>query len=321
MHRLPGTALGLSRYRLDDLLYRHTESQGVEAHMREPVQSISGDLDTGFEVTTDAHTYGARVVVGAYGKRSTLDRKLDRPFIRRNEPFVAFKAHFSGIELGPVIELHAFPGGYCGLSQVEAGLINACWITSADVLRRYGTPEEVVLRCFSANPVLSARFEALDLVSDRYIATSQISFSEKERYESDVCMVGDTAGMIAPLCGDGMAMALRSAELASSALSDYLSGILSASQLRRRYDHAWRSEFRKRMYLGRVAQAGFSTPSVARWAVRCFNRIPATADWLVHATRGQIRDQEPQSHAVTPISSRTNEAVNGQLEPSMPPPC
>ncbi|HET6567344.1 MAG TPA: FAD-dependent oxidoreductase, partial [Rhodothermales bacterium] len=50
LHRLPGTALGLSRFKLDDLLCRHALALGAEVHVREPALSIRGDLESGLTV-------------------------------------------------------------------------------------------------------------------------------------------------------------------------------------------------------------------------------------------------------------------------------
>lgn len=287
VHPLPGTALGISRYLLDDLLCRRAGQLGAEVHLREPVRAIRGGLASGFTVDTDQGQYTTRVIIGAYGKRSTLDRKLGRLSHRNQSPLVAFKAHFSGPGPGEAVELHAFPDGYCGLSQVENELVNACWITSTRMLRRYGSPEQMIAHCFPANPHLDSRFRSLHRVSERFLAVSQISFAAKGTFDADVCMVGDTAGMIAPLCGDGMAMAMRSAEMAAGLASAYLSGGSTPEQFRRRYARAWRSEFSSRMRLGRIAQAGFSNTTVARCAVQTFHLLPAAATWLVHNTRGE----------------------------------
>jgi len=202
---LPGTALGLSRYTLDRLLFERARAAGAEAHDGVSVQTIEGTLDEGFGVTTSEGRFEARMVLGAYGKRSTLDRKLDRPFLKARSPFVAFKAHYAGVDLPGVIELHAFPGGYCGLSHVEQGQVNACWIAHGDALKAAGgTPEAMIDQSLGQNPALARRFEAMERVSDKFIAVSQITFVPKGAFAGDVCMIGDTAGMIAPMCGDGM---------------------------------------------------------------------------------------------------------------------
>jgi flavin-dependent dehydrogenase len=38
-------------------------------------------------------------------------------------------------------------------------------------------------------------------------------FQQKKKLENHILMIGDTAGLIHPLCGNGMAMAIHSAKI------------------------------------------------------------------------------------------------------------
>jgi len=284
---LPGTALGLSRYALDRLLAGRARAVGATVRDGVAVQSIAGTLGDGFAVEAAGETLEARLVLGAYGKRSTLDRKLDRSFLEAHSPFVAFKAHFAGLDLPGVIELHAFAGGYCGLSPVEAGRVNVCWIAHEAVLRAAGgTPEGMIAQVLGQNPMLARHFQSLRRVSDRFVAVSQLSFASKGAFAGDVCMIGDTAGMIAPLCGDGMAMALRSAELVAPLAAALLQGRMDAPAFRRRYEQGWRREFGLRMRLGQWVHRGYSRPGPAHLGLQLCRQVPMLGQWLMHKTRG-----------------------------------
>ena len=284
---LPGTALGLSRYALDQLLFERARTVGAEVQDGVAVHMVEGNLDEGFQVTTAGEAFSARLVLGAYGKRSILDRKLERSFLQARSPFVAFKAHYEGVDLPGVIELHSFPGGYCGLSHVENEQVNACWIAHGAALKAVGgTPEAMIDQSLGQNPALAARFAAMERVSPRFIAVSQITFIPKGAFAGDVCMIGDTAGMIAPMCGDGMAMALRSAELATPLVSAFLEGNLDAGSFGLQHERAWRREFSLRMRLGRWMHHAYCQPAVARLGVGAVRRMPGLGRWLIRKTRG-----------------------------------
>ena len=286
---LPGTALGLSRYTMDRLLFEKARAAGADARDGVGVRAVEGRLGEGFVVQTEAGAFEARVVLGAYGKRGLLDRKLGRSFLQARSPFVAFKAHYEGVNLPGVIELHAFPGGYCGLSHVEQGRVNACWIGREEVLKEAGgTPETMITQSLMQNPALARRFQAMERVTDRFIAVSQITFIPKGAFAGDVCMIGDTAGMIAPMCGDGMAMALRSAELATPLVVAFLAGRMTAAHFRERYTRAWRREFGMRMRLGRWMHHGYCRPAVARLGVSAVRQMPGLGRWLIRQTRGSV---------------------------------
>lgn len=289
-HSLPDTALGLSRHRLDTLLFRRACTAGVEGRSGTRVTGVEGSLSEGFALEVGAETVEARLVVGAYGRRGFLDRRLDRSFLNQTTPYVAFKAHYAGPAASRVdetVELHSAPGGYCGLSPVENDRVNVCWIGRTDVLKEVGgTPEAMLNERLRQNPTLDSRLQGLTRVSDQFEAVSQVPLMPKSRFAGDVCMVGDSAGMIAPLCGDGMAMALQTADLVSPLASAFLKGRDSASLYRKRYEEAWTESFGTRMRLGRWMNAAAFRPGAARLLVRSFRFAPPLARWLIRSTRG-----------------------------------
>jgi len=284
---LPGAAIGISRYRLDLLLFEHARKAGATARDGMAVRSVTGRLDDGFTIETRDTSHRARVVLGAYGKRGLLDRKLDRDVLDEHRPYVAFKAHFRGVDLEDWIELHAFDGGYCGMSHVEDGLINACWITHEDTLKAADrSPEGMIEQTFQTNPYLKARFDDMERVSDSFCAVSQVGVRPKSTFDGDVCMIGDTAGMIAPMCGDGMAMALRSAELVTPRVHAFLSGHSTADDFRTEYTADWEAEFGTRMRIGRWAHHAYIRPWVARTGLALCRLAPAIGRWVIRNTRG-----------------------------------
>jgi len=288
---LPGTALGLSRYRLDELLVHAVEQRGGVVWQETPIVKVSGSMEDGFKVFSRSTTYEARIVVGAYGRRDTLDRKLGRAFIEDRTPLMGFKAHFvvedGASDLDDWIELHAFEGGYCGMSHAENHLVNACWITHRDTFHAAGsTPDGMIASTFITNPHLRDRFAQFRRVSKSYEAVSQITFVNKPLVEQGVFMVGDAAGMIAPLCGDGMGMALTGAEVLADALIPYLQGGTSTRAVQRRYERAWRRTYATRMQLSRWMHRLYVRPAMASLALRLGQRLPSAAQTLIRATRG-----------------------------------
>lgn len=283
---LPGTALGLSRYRLDQILFERAAAAGADARDGTDVRGVSGTLEDGFTVTTRTDAFEARVVLGAYGKRGLLDRKLERAFLKEDAPLVAFKAHYEGARLPGVIELHSFPGGYAGLSHVEEGRANLCWIGETRLLKAAGgTPEAMIERSLAQNAALAARLDSMQRVTESFEAVSQVSLARKTPFAQDVCMIGDTAGMIAPLCGDGMAMALRSAELAAPHVEAFLQNG-RADAFREDYAAAWAQAFRTRLRLGRWMHRSYLRPAVASAVVRACRWTPGLGGWLTRRTRG-----------------------------------
>lgn len=284
---LPGDALGLSRYVLDQVLFEAAQSAGAEVRDGTTVRDVAGSLADGFRVRTRSDTIAARLVVGAYGRRSLLDRKLGRSFLERSAPRVAFKAHYEGAELDDRVELHAFPGGYCGLSHVEGGRVNVCWITRETAFKEAGgTPDAMIRKRLLQNPVLRERMGTMQRISEQFEAVSQVSLARKDLFVDGVCMVGDAGAMIAPLCGDGMAMALRSASLLAEPASSFLRATLPAASFRQQYEVAWQRSFNRRIRLGRATHWLLSVPLFAWAGVHACRLVPGLGRQLIRTTRG-----------------------------------
>ncbi len=285
--KLPSAALGLSRYQLDLMLFQRAQAVNVTCLDNTKVTGVTGNLEEGFKVITTKGEFSGRMVLGAFGKRSSLDRNLNRSFIQKRSPWIAYKGHFTGVDIADVIELHSFPNGYCGLSQIETGEINVCWIAHERVMKEPVDPELDIPLSLAKNPVLADRFRHMQRVSPSLQGLSQISFALKENFYNDICMIGDTAGMITPLCGDGMAMALRSSEIAVPFVSQFLEHQISAIAFKQQYTNAWRKEFQMRLRLGRMMHNCFVQPTLANIGVSLCELVPALGNWIIGATRGK----------------------------------
>lgn len=287
----PAPAFGVSRYALDAALAAYAQEQGVEVCDGARVSEISGNLRDGFTITARGaqgmQTFKGRGVIAAHGKRSNLDRALNRAFLRQSQPYIGLKRHFAGPPLPGHIDLHIFGGGYCGMSQVEGSATNVCLLVRQDVFQRaaQGETEQFIRWMRDQNPALGAWLaQAAPLLPD-WLSIGQVPFVPKTLLEGDVLMAGDAAGMIAPLAGDGMAMALHSGKLAADALALYLEGKLGADAAKQQYVAAWKRHFRGRLQLGRALQAIMLRPALLTPGVRLMNLLPALGNLLLSQTR------------------------------------
>jgi menaquinone-9 beta-reductase len=278
--------LAVSRYVLDQALLERAVRQGVDVRTGCEVRDIAGSLVHGFVIETESETLTSRMVIGAYGKRSRLDRNLDRPFFSRTTPYVGLKQHYSMTTTsGSVVELHAFNGGYCGLVGIEGGRMNACSLIRSDVLRSLGSKDPFAAMAL-LNTYLAERLKNADPCFERALAISQISFVEKDVMHRDICMTGDAAGLITPLCGDGMAMAMNGGELAAHFSSSFLTGTIDAADFRVEYRRAWAREFIVRTRIGRALQRAFLAGRLGNAGLRALSQAPPILRWMIRTTRG-----------------------------------
>lgn len=249
---LPLGGFGVSRYALDYFLYQKAIANGCQ-FIHETVTNVEYN-QYGFKVTlSDATLLNAKIVIGAFGKRSNMDQKLSRNFIQKKSPWLAVKAHYSGEFPADLVGLHNFKGGYCGVSKVENDSINICYLADFDTFKKYKNIEEYQQKVVCQNPNLKIIFENSQLIFEKPLTISQISFARKAAVENHILMIGDTAGLIHPLCGNGMAMAIHSAKIASETIENYFKGVIpSQEKLEEEYVLQWNHHFKNRLKIGRA---------------------------------------------------------------------
>ncbi len=245
---------GISRYVFDQFLYEKANQAGVEFLLNTEVESVALKNEE-FEINTSQRELIASVVIGAFGKRSKLDAQLNRNFFRKRSPYVGVKYHVRTQHPSNLIALHNFRGGYCGISNIEDGKTNLCYLTHRDNVKRFKGIREMEENILFENPHLRSIFKNSEFLFEKPETINEISFETKEPVWNHILMTGDAAGMITPLCGNGMAMAIHSAKILSELLKVHVEKkAFSSQQLETEYIKTWNKTFSKRLWIGRQIQ-------------------------------------------------------------------
>lgn len=328
LHGLPPEGMALRRLTMDALLVEAARRAGAEviegAHVEAPM------IDEGPSASLPRQGSGQVAtsrVVGALARRSpdgpiesfhatrvlAADGRMTR-FARPTHEAIghccAFKSHFHGPPpLDHRVELHAFPGGYCGLVRVDGGRTNCCFLIDAAAARETRGDADALMRAhLFKNPLLQQRLGAAERCAD-WVATGPLDYAVREPVADGVLLLGDAAGIIDPFCGDGMAMALHSAEIAASLLTSGRAGptgwegpsgpdsegIAGGSPLphqgdrlgtfAERYRRCWRREFTRRLRVARWLRRALLTPWLTEALVAGLRPFPSGVRYLVRATR------------------------------------
>ncbi|WP_452220166.1 NAD(P)/FAD-dependent oxidoreductase [Lacinutrix salivirga] len=277
---------GISRFCLDyELSKKAIQNQATIS--QDTVENIQFSNDS-FSVKTKQTTYNSKIVIGAYGKRANLDIKLNRDFIKNKSPFLAVKTHLKGDFPDDLVALHNFEGGYCGLSKVENDSINVCYITDFEAFKKYKDINEFQEKVVFKNKSLKAIFNNSKPVFETPLTISQISFETKNPIENHMLMCGDTAGMIHPLCGNGMSMAIRSAQMASLLIIQFFNGEIKERQaLEKQYLREWNREFKSRLRTGHIVADLFSRNQLAEVLIRIIKSFPSLMPHIIKRTHGK----------------------------------
>lgn len=286
---------GISRYLLDEGLYRLCLSSGVRFLTNTQVASFVR-IAGGYEVqTSHGETYRARLLVGAYGKRSGLDVKQGRGFTRKASPYMAVKYHIRYEHPGDSIYLHNFEDGYCGMSAIENGNSCLCYLTRRENLKKSGgSIRKMEKEILGKNPHLEKIFSGAAFLYEKPLVINEISFERKTCVENGMLMAGDTAGLITPLCGNGMAMAIHGGKILSALIKKYAAGQSDARELEDRYRAEWNRAFGLRLTAGRLIQSAFGKEQVTEGVLFVLRNSDLLTRTLIRLTHGQdITGGEP----------------------------
>jgi len=285
--KLPLGGFGMSRYELDFQLYKLALKNGVTI-CQDIVNDVQFYSDM-FQVETKSNgNFKSKIVVGAFGKRSNLDIKFQRKFITKKSPYLGVKIHVSGDFPENKVALHNFKGGYCGVSKVENNHINLCYITNYETFKKYKNIETFQKEVVFKNKALKTIFQNTKPKFDKPLTISQISFKTKNPIENHMIMCGDTAGMIHPLCGNGMGMAIRSSQLASQHIIDYLEGkIEKRNILEEKYTNQWQKAFGLRLNAGHIIAYLFRQDWLAPKLLTLLRLFPFIVPLIIKITHGK----------------------------------
>jgi flavin-dependent dehydrogenase len=101
-------------------------------------------------------------------------------------------------------------------------------------------------------------------------------------------MIGDTAGLIHPLCGNGMAMAIHSAKIASELILDYYSDKqMSRESLEKNYAKEWKNHFGKRLFMGRILSGILTHKNITNILVAIVASFPGILPGIIKQTHGK----------------------------------
>lgn len=251
---LPEPAFCVSRYQLDSVLAEALVAEGGVVRM--------GERFTG--------SFQLPGVVRATGREPRPENGGWR--------WLGLKAHAFEVELSADLEMHFHPNAYVGLCRVEGERVNVCGLFRsraplADLRRTW--PER--LRGVKGSPLWErlqgkrfdeASFSAVAALplGGGWMRRPRIRDSEP-RADGDEFRVGDGCGMIPPVTGNGMSIALESASLAAPRLGAWSRGEVPWETARSGMSADWETTFGGRLRWAALLQSAVMHPVARRgWA-------------------------------------------------------
>jgi menaquinone-9 beta-reductase len=298
---------GISRHSLDHYLAQIARKKGVVIienckvndvnqlrfeELETPQYKTSKNLKSdkySYTISTSRGEYSAQIVCGSFGKYAPNFAKLQNEYNTERPNYIGVKYHIQTDLAANRIELHNFKDGYCGISKVDNEQYCLCYLSDSKNLQQSGNNlkmmEETILY---KNPFLKRYFMESDFLFPKPLVISNIYFHKKETYHNGIFMLGDAAGAITPLCGNGMSMAMRASKLLGNLLPQYFVGKLTKQELIQQYSAAWKSNFNARIWAGRHLQHYvFGKKTSTQMALKTLHYFPALTRKIIGLTHGQ----------------------------------
>ncbi len=280
-------AFGISRFAFEYNLMLIAQKNGVDVRLKENVTAYT-KINDGYEVkTSKGEITEVEILLSAHGKKSNMDRIMNRPFFQKDADYIGVKYHFKYSIPSNHVALHNFETGYCGVSMVEEERINVCYLSTKTALKKYGSIDELEKNLVRKNPFLNDVFTNGEKLFTEPKTISDFSFKPKAPVEDGILMLGDAAGLITPLCGNGMAMAIHAAYIAGNTVTEYFQKKLDRTSLENKYASEWKKVFHSRIKFGYRMQKIMGKPKISALAMQTLQLAPFILPVIVKQTHGQ----------------------------------
>lgn len=215
---LPFRAVGISRALLDEALLQSAQQAGAVVERGVKITGVEG-----CDIATSHGPRRAGHILLATGKHDV--RGLPREAPHEGRSYLGFKMHWqltadAAEELGSAVELILFDGGYVGFQLVAADTMNMSLLVEAARFRELGARWDLLLEDLCRDRHIARRLDGARALFPRPLTIANLPYGylcdPDAAGPSNLYRLGDQAALTAPLTGDGMAIATRSARMAAA---------------------------------------------------------------------------------------------------------
>lgn len=278
---LPEAAMGVSRRRLDTVLQAAAVAAGADLQRGVHATMINGNAVQ----TRDGATLLAPSLFLAAGKHGFRGQPREPAAWQQHDPVMGLRLRLpphTALDrlIGDAVELHLFDGGYAGLVRQEDGSANLCLATHKSRLDEAGGDPATLLRALgNGHPCLGERLAYADW-SRPVDAIGHVPYGWRTAdTQPGLFRLGDQAGVIPSLAGEGMGLALASGATAAAAWHHGSAGAAPAFQ------HALAARMARPFAIASAVWRAGENPRTAGVLTSLASAFPSLVRWMSQATR------------------------------------
>ena len=271
---LPKRALGVSRRQLDSAMLQQAEAAGAKVE-----RGVHAREAHGRNIRAEGEEFAAERLLLATGKHDLRGLARPRP---ASDPALGLRVRLGpatalGRLIAGAIELHLFDRGYAGLALQEDGTGNLCLAVRKSRLNEAGDPVALLQEIGREVPALGERLAWLAAGAQvDAIAAVPYGWHTRQTFEG-VYRLGDQAGVIPSLAGEGMGIALASGVMAGE-------GVVRG-ETAEAFQFRLASRTRRPIGIASAILAAAERPGSAAALVQLMKLAPGLATLLARVTR------------------------------------
>jgi len=293
-------AYGLSRSYFDNLLLCNAKRKDITVFQPAEVKQIiskksSYQLSVKNEEQKEINI-DVNHLIAAYGKQNHLDNSLKRNFINQKSKLNGIKFHLNKNQLrefpADEIPIYAADNIYCGVNAVDNNKVTLGFLEDRN--REQPPPRKQLIELRKKNKAFKKLFNENDenLFDNLPIyGTGNIYFGRRNLVEDGIFFIGDAAGVIAPLSGDGIGIAMESGKLIADLFQKKRRENLSKKEIEFLFIKEWNKLFSNRMKIAKTIQWFILKKYSRNGGFMLVNSFASLLQYLIKTTRNTLKKE------------------------------
>lgn len=234
--QFPTPAASLSHFQCDALLAQRARQGGATIMTNTTVQKLMPGKKHQVHLSTGEILQADQLII-ATGRLPHIQKPS-------KFPYMGLKAHFAELDLSNQLEMFAFPGAYVGISPIEEGKFNVACLVKQEVYALWKNHTAFLNHLMQQNSHFKAILSKGKPLFNEWMQVSIPEFGIKNNPDwPETYYIGDAAGTIPPITGNGLSMAMQG-------------GIMAAEHTQRSdfvgFKKAWRNRYVLPIYSGKL---------------------------------------------------------------------